>query len=77
MVAGNPTQPHGVNSEGLRRRGFSADSVAAIKRAYKTLYRSGLSLADARAALTAESQACPELTPLVEFISVPGRGIIR
>jgi UDP-N-acetylglucosamine acyltransferase len=77
MVAGNPTQPHGINSEGLRRRGFAAEAISAIKGAYKTLYRSGLTLADARAAISAQAQECPELAPLVEFLSVPGRGIIR
>jgi len=77
MVAGNPTRPHGINSEGMRRRGFSAEAIAAVKRAYKTLYRSGLSLAAAREAIAAEATSWPELTPLVEFIGVPGRGIIR
>lgn len=77
MVAGNPTQPHGINSEGLRRRGFSSAAIAAIKRAYKTLYRSGLSLNEARAVLAAEVEVTPELRLLLEFISVPGRGIIR
>ena len=43
-AAGNPTAPHGINSEGLKRRGFSNAAVMAIKRAYKTLYKSGLTL---------------------------------
>jgi UDP-N-acetylglucosamine acyltransferase len=77
MVGGNPTRPHGINSEGLRRRGFSAESIAEIKRAYKTLYRSGLTLADARSAISAEAQRVPELQPLAAFIAESGRGIIR
>jgi UDP-N-acetylglucosamine acyltransferase len=77
MVAGNPTQPHGINSEGLRRRGFAAETIAAIKTAYKTLYRSGLTLSQAREAITAQAVEFGELAPLAEFLGVPGRGIIR
>lgn len=77
MANGNSATPHGVNSEGLKRRGFSADGIAAIRRAYKTLYKSGLLLNEARAQLEQESAAIPELRPLVEFLSAPGRGIIR
>ena len=47
-VSGNPASPHGINSEGLKRRGFSSAGIMAIKRAYKTLYRSGLTLDEAR-----------------------------
>ena len=77
MAAGNPAEPRTINAEGLKRRGFSADAVAAIKRAYKTLYKSGMSLDDARAAVAAESEAVPELAMLVDFLAAPGRGIIR
>jgi UDP-N-acetylglucosamine acyltransferase len=69
--------PHGINSEGLRRRGFSAPAIAAIKRAYKTLYKSGLSFEEARAAIDGEAGQLPELKALSDFLSVPGRGIIR
>lgn len=77
MAAGNPASPHGINSEGLRRRGFSPESIGAIKRAYKTLYRSGLGLAEARARIGAEVEQHPELKPLADFLAVTGRGIIR
>ncbi len=76
-VAGNPLAPHGVNSEGLKRRGFSAEALAGIKRAYKTLYKSGLSLAEAQAAIAEEAQRLPELEPLANFLAAPGRGIVR
>ncbi|MBX3687335.1 MAG: acyl-ACP--UDP-N-acetylglucosamine O-acyltransferase, partial [Rhodocyclaceae bacterium] len=56
-VSGNPAAPHGINSEGLKRRGFTAEDIAAIKRAYRTLYRSGLSLDDARARIAASAEA--------------------
>jgi UDP-N-acetylglucosamine acyltransferase len=76
-VTGNPAEPRGINSEGLKRRGFSVEALAALKRAYKTLYRSGLSLGDAHAAIAAEVGQQPELALLAEFIAAPGRGIIR
>ena len=76
-VAGSPAQPHGINSEGLKRRGFSPEAISAIKRAYKTLYKSGLSLADARASIASEADTTPELAILAEFLSQAGRGIVR
>ncbi len=77
MANGNSASPHGVNSEGLKRRGFTAEAIAAIRRAYKTLYKSGLLLEEAKAQLAAEAAAQTELLPLVEFLAAPGRGIIR
>jgi UDP-N-acetylglucosamine acyltransferase len=77
MVAGNPLAPHGVNSEGLKRRGFSSEALAGLKRAYKTLYKSGLTLAEAQAAIAAEAEALPELKPLADFLATSGRGIVR
>ena len=76
-AADNPAVAHGINSEGLKRRGFSGESIIAIKRAYKTLYRSGLSLEDARAALQTQAQEHPEVQPMVDFITAATRGIIR
>jgi UDP-N-acetylglucosamine acyltransferase len=76
-AAGNTAKPYGINTEGLRRRGFSAEAIAALKRAYKTIYRSGLSLDEALARLAEEAAAHPEVGVLAEFLSVPGRGIIR
>jgi UDP-N-acetylglucosamine acyltransferase len=77
MASGNTAEPHGINGEGLKRRGFSAEAVAAIKRAYKTLYKAGLPLAEAAAAIAAEAAIMPELQPLHDFIAIPGRGIVR
>lgn len=76
-AAGNPAAPYGINSEGLRRRGFSPEAIGAIKRAYKTLYRSGLGLTEARQRIAAEASQHPELKPLADFLAVSGRGIIR
>lgn len=77
MAAGNTAEPHGINSEGLKRRGFSPESVMAVRRAYKTLYKSGLKLDEARAIIATEAVAVAELTPMVDFLARPGRGIIR
>jgi UDP-N-acetylglucosamine acyltransferase len=78
IVQGYPAQPKGTNSEGLRRRGFTPDDILAIRRAYKTLYREGLSLEDAKAKLAASAESRPVLRPLVEFLAAPGgRGILR
>ncbi len=76
-ASGNAAEPHGINAEGLKRRGFSADAIAGIKRAYKTLYKSGLSLDQACAQIAAAAQAEPALLPLAQFLAMPGRGIIR
>jgi len=48
VAAGMPATPHSINSEGLRRRGFSAQQIATLKQAYRLLYRSGLRLEEAR-----------------------------
>ncbi len=76
-VAGNPVEAHGINSEGLKRRGFDAAQIATIKTAYKTIYKSGLSFADAQTALQAQLGDHPELQLLVEFLASSQRGIVR
>ncbi|WIM06214.1 MAG: acyl-ACP--UDP-N-acetylglucosamine O-acyltransferase [Candidatus Nitricoxidivorans perseverans] len=76
-ASGNTAEPHGINSEGLKRRGFSPDAIAAIRRAYKTLYKSGLKLDEAREAIAGEALSVPELAPLTAFLADSGRGIIR
>lgn len=76
-IAGSPAAPFGINSEGLKRRGYGPETLAALKRAYKTLYKSGLGLEEARAAIAAEAASVPELQPLADFLAIPGRGILR
>jgi UDP-N-acetylglucosamine acyltransferase len=61
----------------LRRSGFAAGDIAAIRRAYKLLYRSKLSLEHARTRIAAEAETVTALRTLVEFLEAPGRGIIR
>ena len=77
LVSGNPSAPHGINSEGLKRRGFSSPAIMAIKRAYKTLYRSGMSLAEAQVAIQSQVAEYAELQPLAEFLANSERGIVR
>lgn len=76
-AAGYDAKPHGINSEGLKRRGFTADNILQIKRAYKTLYRNGLTLEQAKQALIEKQQSHPELTLLVDFLQQSARGIVR
>lgn len=77
MAQGNPAAPHGINAEGLKRRGFAAEAINAIKRAYRTLYRSGLSLAEARIAIEVDARTEPALEPLSSFLAAATRGILR
>ncbi len=76
-VSGNPAKPFGINSEGLTRRGFSADAIAHIKRAYKLLYRNGLGFEEAKAQIAAQVNECPELKLLSDFLNASTRGIVR
>ena len=81
MASGNSAAAHGLNTEGLRRRGFSDASIVALRRAYKIVYKNGLTLADARTALAAEianaGEAADALRVLEGFLAQVTRGIVR
>jgi UDP-N-acetylglucosamine acyltransferase len=77
MTAGNPAAAHGINSEGLRRRGYSPQAVDDLRRAYKTLYRSGLSLEDAKRALAPAAEHSADVRLLLGFLASTTRGIVR
>jgi UDP-N-acetylglucosamine acyltransferase len=77
MAIGQPAEPHSVNSEGLKRRGFSPEQILNIRRAYKLLYRSGLKLHIAMEQLESKAKSQPELVPFVEFIKRSTRSIVR
>jgi UDP-N-acetylglucosamine acyltransferase len=77
MAAGQPTVPHAVNSEGLKRRGFSPEQIRNIKNAYRILYRSDLRLTEAMARLEPLAAEHPELRPFVEFIQGSTRSLVR
>ncbi|MEQ1767917.1 MAG: acyl-ACP--UDP-N-acetylglucosamine O-acyltransferase [Methylotenera sp.] len=76
-ASGYDAKPHGINAEGLKRRGFSADSILQIKRAYKALYRNGLTLEEAKIELTAMQATSPEIGLLTDFLNISTRGIVR
>ena len=77
IVNGNSAEPRSINREGLKRRGFSPESIAALKRAYRTLYRQGNSLEDALKLLEIERGAFPEVALLLDFVRSSVRGIVR
>ncbi|MGE0311613.1 MAG: acyl-ACP--UDP-N-acetylglucosamine O-acyltransferase [Lautropia sp.] len=81
LAAGNGASARGINAEGLKRRGFDADDLALIKRAYRILYRSELRLEDAKARLAdlaAEGDAARRcIGPLLRFLDGVTRGIVR
>ncbi|MBS1187804.1 MAG: lpxA [Burkholderiaceae bacterium] len=81
MITGAPPAPHGINSEGLRRRGFTPEQIADLRNAYKTLYRSGLSLEEAKAELAKSAaeagDSAPHINQMRTFLDGVTRGIVR
>lgn len=76
-VAGSFAEPKGINSEGLKRRGFGSDRILSIRRAYKTLYKSGLPLAEAREELARVSSDAPDVRLMLDFIDRSQRSLVR
>lgn len=76
-VMGTPAQVKGINSEGLKRRGFSAESIMNIKRAYKVIYRQGNTVTEALEQLKVMEKETPEIAPLVDSVRLSERGIVR
>ncbi|MDO9624376.1 MAG: acyl-ACP--UDP-N-acetylglucosamine O-acyltransferase [Pseudomonas sp.] len=76
-VSGNPAEARSMNFEGLRRRGFSAESIQALRRAYKTVYRQGLTIEEALAELVEPSLQFPEVAVFRDSIQASNRGITR
>lgn len=78
MVGGNSIgRPRGINSEGLKRRGFSPERIAAIKRAYRTLFVAGLPLAEAREQLAQQALDSEDVRLLLDFIGSGERPLLR
>jgi len=77
MVAGNTAQPYGIHVEGLKRRGFTSEAISELKRAYRTLYKSGLLLEEAKAQLAEQAKTAPDVQRMVDFLASSKRGIIR
>lgn len=77
-VAGYRAEPHGINAEGLRRRGFSDEEIQAIRRAYKVIYRANLRLEEAVDKVWEMAVECPRLHILADFLATPSHnGIVR
>lgn len=77
MVGGSPTKPRGINNVGMERRGYDAEAILQIKRAFKVIYKSRLKLEEAIENLAAMAEQSPEILPMLEFLQQSGRSIIR
>lgn len=77
MVGGSPTKPHGINTVGLERQGFSLESIRQIRKAYKIVYKSRLKLEEAIQHLDEMTAETPEIQNMVDFLKQTGRSIIR
>jgi len=77
MVGGPMSAPRGINNEGLKRHGFSADRIRVIKQAYRTIYKKGLKLDEARQELNDMANEHPDIRLMVDFLSKNQRSILR
>ncbi|MFQ3248803.1 acyl-ACP--UDP-N-acetylglucosamine O-acyltransferase [Glaciecola sp.] len=77
MVSGLKHVPQGINSEGLKRRGFSSSTIMAIKRAYKVIYRNGNTTDQALPILNEMAETEPDIKILADFVASSKRGIVR
>lgn len=77
MTGDQPARARGVNSEGLKRRGYTREQIRSIRRAFKLVYRSGATLNDALAELKSELPERPELSDFIDSIEVSERGLLR
>jgi UDP-N-acetylglucosamine acyltransferase len=76
-VSGEKARVKGINSEGLKRRGYTSEQINQVRRAYKVLYREGKSLEEAKSILAGMAADFPEIQPLADFLKTAERGIIR
>lgn len=77
LVAGNKAITHGINIRGLKRRGFDKDTILELKRAYKTIYRSGHTMSGALEELATHDWESEKVQDLIDFIKESSRGVIR
>jgi UDP-N-acetylglucosamine acyltransferase len=77
MISGQTTSVCGINTVGLRRRGFSSTTIDHLRRAYKTIFRKGLTVQQAVAELETVQQECPEVIPMIDALNNSTRGIVR
>lgn len=77
MVGGNPAAAHGMNYEGMKRRGWSSEVISQLRRAYKTVFREGLTLEVALQQLESDATMSPELQVFIDTLKASQRGITR
>jgi UDP-N-acetylglucosamine acyltransferase len=77
MVADKYAEPRGINAEGLKRRGFDATRIAAIKRAYRTVFMAGKPLAEAKVELAESARDSDDVRAMLDFIEASQRGLLR
>lgn len=77
MVAGHTTTVCGINTVGLRRRGFSSLAIDSLRRAYKIIFRKGLTVQQAIVELDLLREECPEVTLMIDALNQSTRGIVR
>ena len=76
-VAGEKARAKGVNTEGLKRRGYTPEQVQQVRRAYKVLYRSGLRLEEAKEQLVEMAKEHEEVQPWIDFLNTTEKSFIR
>jgi UDP-N-acetylglucosamine acyltransferase len=77
IAAGDRAKLHGLNSVGLKRHEFSQETLSSLKKAYRIIFRTGLTLSEAIERVKAEVEQVPEVTDLIRFIKSSERGITR
>ena len=77
MIAGHDAEACGLNTVGLKRRGFSTETIENIRRAYKIIFRRGLTVAQSIEELMTMTEACPEIQPFIHALQRSERGIVR
>jgi len=77
IVSGHPAESHGLNTIGLERRGYSTNTIAALKRAYKFVFRQSLTVQEAIPELKNMAEETPEINVLIDFLARSTRGIVR
>jgi UDP-N-acetylglucosamine acyltransferase len=77
MIAGNTARPNGLNKEGLKRHGFSAETITQLRKAYRIVYREGLTVQQALEKLKPLCTTAEEVVHFADFISSSSRGIVR
>jgi UDP-N-acetylglucosamine acyltransferase len=77
MAVGQPAEPHSVNAEGMRRRGFTAEQIRNVRNAFRILYQSELKLVDAVERLQVLAASQPEVRVFVDFIGTSTRSLVR